>query len=127
MQRPMKLLDFIFTFQPVADLHYRNHEFNFPLVVVEDGSLAALLVPIPAAKAVFANLDELMPRIVSECAYVAVPYHPPEDEDDSIYSFGVHMLHIDNETPAIGETLIIQQYARRLWAKYRRLETDVSE
>ena len=78
--------------------------------------MTMLLIPLPMAPQIFGNIHELMPKIETECAFVAIPYHP--DEDPAIYSFGVHLLWIPNEQPAIGEMLILQQYASAMYKRY---------
>jgi hypothetical protein len=120
-ERLMKELDFIMLVKPVDQIPPSAYEFIFPLAIFEERGSAVLLMPMQAAEQIITNLGEMMPRIGEEVAYVSVPYHPDEGEDDASYSFGVYIAWIGSDESAIGEALLLSKYASRLWQKYRHL------
>lgn len=120
-ERLMKELDFIMLAKPVNEIPPVAYEFIFPLAIFEEAGSAVLLMPLAAADQIITNLSEMMPQIEDNTTYVMIPYHPDESEDDASYSFGVYIAWLGHDTPAIGEAIILQKYAGRLWQKYRHL------
>ena len=120
--RPMMELDFVM-YGVLQPLPVWAEEYIFPLAVFEHPEAVMLLIPIPHAMELFEDFHATLRGLAENVAYVSIPYHPPAAEDDAIYGFGVYLSWIPNSQAAIGEMLLLEQYSRTLYDRYRVLAT----
>lgn len=116
--RPMKELDFVMVLK-FPQFRTELNKFIFQGIVFEDKT-QALLLPMPTALNLL-NLKESMSFIETETAYVCIPYNPDPADDEYAYCFGVYLTFLGNDTPALAEMIILDQYKVQMWEQYRHL------
>ena len=116
-------LDFVFTLQPASAVsNSAVAEFIFPMAITEDPHHAALLMPFPVAENVFENWDAMKSMLENGgCAFVNIPYQVAGGQ----FGFGVYIAWLGQDTPAIGEMLVLDKYKERLYERYRHLCHEV--
>lgn len=121
-EREIYELSFLMMTAPAERASYMDMaHFVFPLAIFEDASQAALLIPFPLVHTVVGNWDTMKTKVADECAEVSIPYHPDYDVDPRIYGWNVYIAWLDSDDLALGEMLVLEKYAKRMWDLYRQM------